>query len=284
MTFVPSNPGIPNIFDAGNCSLISQLLPADTKKFLSDFMAGNAFRNPVGQVVGLLKDKVGLNLQKIDGLNAFASDLSGLNSALIRANRELSDFFAHTNRISGVTKGQGVLPSLDRIVGVMSAYNSIKDLLKNPGDLLEDNFSQAFSSLNPQIVGPFFENFGQNMLQISALLDNLGSQVGGDTGEILSQLAQLTRNINALSETITNLINGDLDAFAIALAFVERYALGNNIISTALTDPCFGAQLMKNLILTDNFSGTLGDIAQQNSVEIEGNPIDFLDFTPSLRG
>lgn len=284
MSFVPSNPGIPNIFDAGNCSLISQLLPADTKKFLSDFMQGNAFRNPVGQVVGLLKDKVGLNLDKISGLDAFNDDLSGLNSALLRANRELGDFLAHTNRISGVTKGQGLLPSLDRIVGVMSAYNSVKDLLKNPGDLLEDNFSNAFSSLNPQIVGPFFENFGQNMLQISSLLDTLGGQVGGDAGETLRQLAQLTRNINAISDNINNLINGDIDAFALALAFVERYALGNNIISTALTDPCFGAQLMKNLILTDDFSGSLGAIAEQNSIEIEGGPVNFLDFTPSLQG
>lgn len=285
MSFVPSNPGVPNIFDAGNCSLISQLLPADTKKFLSDFMQGNAFRNPVGQVVGLLQDKVGLNLNKIDGLGDFAGDLSDLNSALVRANRELAAFTAHTNRISGVAKGGNVLPSLDRIVGVMSAYNSIKDLLKNPGDLLEDNFSNAFSSLNPQIVGPFFENFGQNMLQISSLLDNLANQIGlgNDVGQTLSQLSQLARNLNSLNDTVQNLINGDIDAFSLALAFVERYALGNNIISTALVDPCFGAQLMKNLILTDDFSGTLDSVAKQNSIEIEGGPVNFLDFVPSLQ-
>lgn len=282
MSFVPSNPGIPNIFDAANCSLISQLLPSDTKKFLSDFMQGNAFRNPVAQVTGILKDKIGLNLDKINGLSDFSNDLASLNTALLRANTGLNDFLAHTNRISGLTR-DGVLPSLDRIVGVMSAYNSIKDLLKNPGDLLEDNFSNAFNSLKPEIAGPFFENFGQNMLQISALLDKLGTQIGGDAGETLAQLAQLARNINSLKDTIDNLINSDINAFSVALAFVEKFALGNNIISTSLVDPCFGAQLMKRLILTDNFSQTLGDVAAENSVELDGSPLDFLDFAPSLK-
>jgi hypothetical protein len=40
---------------------------------------------------------------------------------------------------------------------------------------------------------------------------------------------------------------------------------------------------MKRLILTDNFSQTLGDVAAENSVELEGSPLDFLDFAPSLK-
>ena len=169
----------------------------------------------------------------------------------------------------------------------MSTYNSIKDLLKDPEQLLEDNFSNAFSSLNPQIVGPFFDNFGQNMNNISAFLGEIEYQLnqGGATGlgEFVGELRQLTDNVNALSNNITTLINNDNAAFTLALAAVERYALGNSIISTALLDPCFGGQLMKNLILNPDFSKSMDEIATENGVKIEGSPVNLLDHIPSLK-
>jgi hypothetical protein len=169
----------------------------------------------------------------------------------------------------------------------MSTYNSIKDLLKDPEQLLEDNFSNAFSSLNPQIVGPFFDNFGQNMNNISAFLGEIEYQLnqGGatDLGEFVGELRQLTDNVNALSNNITTLINNDNAAFTLALAAVERYALGNSIISTALLDPCFGGQLMKNLILNPDFSKSMDEIATENGVKIEGSPVNLLDHIPSLK-
>jgi hypothetical protein len=215
--------------------------------------------------------------------------LRDVNTVLNNVNGEMNAFLAHTNRLSGVDLGGdgGVLPRLDQIIGVMSSYNSIKDLLKNPGDLLEDNFSNAFSSLNPQITGPFFENFGANMNQLSTVLANIESQaaLGGLSGlaESASQLRQLTNNLASIQSNIQNLINGDNNAFQLALAFVERYALGNSLISSALTDPCFGAQLAKNLILNPDFSKGLDDIATENGVKIEGSPVNLLDFVPGLK-
>jgi len=287
-----NQPGYPNIFDAANCSLISQLLPAGPKKFLADFMDGNAFRNPIGQVAGILKDKLGDNIGKIGGLggvDGLNGDLAKLNGAMSGANTELSAFLAHTNRLSGVSVDgdNGILPRLDEIIGTVSAYNSIKDLLKNPGDLLEDNFSNAFSSLNPQIVGPFFENFGSNMNSISTVLGNIQNQLdqGGltDLAEMVGQLQQLTDNITSITANIQTLINNDNNYFALALAFVERYVLGNTILSTALTDPCFGAQLVKNLITNPESSKSIDDIAAENGVKIEGAPVNLLDNVPSLQ-
>lgn len=296
MVWAQNQPGYPNIFDAANCSLISQLLPANAKKFLADFMDGNAFRNPIQQVGELLQGKLGELGNKADvlrGLSDIGQETSlalrDVNTALTGVNNEMNAFLAHTNRLSGVSIGgdNGVLPRLDQIIGVMSSYNSIKDLLKNPGDLLEDNFSNAFSSLNPQITGPFFENFGSNMNQLSTVLANIETQAAlgnlGGLAEFTGQLRQLTNNLASIQSNIQSLINGDIDAFNLALAFVERYALGNSLISSALTDPCFGAQLAKNLILNPDFSKGLDDIAAENGVKIEGSPVNLLDFVPGLK-
>jgi hypothetical protein len=289
MAWASDQPGYPNIFDASNCSLISQLLPAGAKKFLADFMAGNAFRNPIQQVAGVLQGKLAGNLGKINELSGAIEGLEDLNAALTAVNGELSALLAHTNRLSGVSLDgdDGLLPRLDQIIGVMSAYNSIKDLLKNGDELLEDNFSNAFSSLNPQIIGPFFENFGQNMNSISSLLANIENQLaqGGltDAAALVGQIRQLTNNITSIQANIKSIMDNDNLAFALALAAVERYALGNTIISSALTDPCFGAQLAKNLILNPDFSQGLDGIAKENGAKIEGSPVNMIDHTPSLQ-
>jgi len=289
MAWASDQPGYPKIWDAANCSLISQLLPAGAKEFLADFMNGNALRNPIQQAAGILSGKVGEALGKIgnidlDGPGGF--ELARLNAALNGVNGELSALVAHTNRLSGLSTDD-LLPSLDEIIGVMSTYNSIKDLLKDPGELLEDNFSNAFSSLNPQIIGPFFDNFGENMNSIGGVLSNIEAQLalGGATGaaEFVGQLRQLTDNINSISSNIQTLINNDNAAFALALAAVERYVLGNTILSSSLTDPCFGAQLMKNLLLNPGTSQTLDGIATQSGTKIEGSPVNLIDHIPSLK-
>jgi hypothetical protein len=234
-------------------------------------------------------------LGQLESIQALSSGFGGLADAagdlsdvLGRTNTELQAFIAHTNRLSGVDLGDpnSVLPRLDQIIGVMSTYNSIKDLLKDPGQKLEDNFSNAFSSLNPQITGPFFENFGQNMSQISSVLSNIEAQLaaGGltDLAEDVGKIRQLTDNLVQLESTMQSLINGDINAYNAALAFVERYALGNTIISSVLSDPCFGAQLVTNLITTEDASKALKDIANESGVKVENAPVNLLDYIPSL--
>lgn len=295
MTWAQNQPGYPSIFDAANCSVISQLLPPGPKKFLQEFMDGNLLRNPVQQVAELLQGDIGKSLAQLEGIQALGAGFGGLADAagdlsdvLGRTNTELQAFIAHTNRLSGVDLGDpnSVLPRLDQILGVMSTYNSIKDLLKDPGQKLEDNFSNAFSSLNPQITGPFFENFGQNMSQISTVLSSIEAQLaaGGatDLAESVGKIRQLTDNIVQLESTIQTLINGDINAYNAALAFVERYALGNTIISSVLADPCFGAQLVTNLISSESASKTLKDIANESGIKVENAPVNLLDYIPSL--
>ena len=286
------NPGYPNIFDPTNCSLISQLLPPGAKKFLNDFMNGDLFRNPVQQAAELLQESIGDSLAQSD----FVKNSSGvgqevqdactkLNSALTKANTEMDAYIAHTNRLSGIGNGT---PALDQILGVMSTYNSIKDLMKDPNDRLEDNFSNAFSSLNPQIVGPFFDNFGWNMHEISNVLGEVSNQLeaGGLTGaaQFASTLSTLADNIGTAADNIKAIRDGDNAAYAAALFVVERYVLGNTIISTMLTDPCFGAQLVQNLITKPDAAKQLNDVAKESGIKIENSPVNLLDYIPSLAG
>lgn len=286
MAWASDQPGYPKIWDAANCSLISQLLPAGGKEFLADFMNGNALRNPIQQAAGILQGKIGAAFGQIQGLNGAVDGLGELNDALNSANSKLEALLRHTNRLSG--KGiQDGLPTLDEIIGVMSTYNSIKDLFKDPGALLEDNFSNAFSSLNPQIIGPFFDNFGENMNSISSVLANIEAQLAlggaGDAAQFVGQLRQLTNNITSIVANIDTLIKSDNLAFALALTAVETFILGNSILSTSLIDPCFGAQLMKNLLLNPESADKLGAAAAENGAAISGTPVNLVDHTPSLQ-
>jgi len=289
-------PNYPSVFDASNCTLISQLIPPGPKKFLNDFMNGNLFRNPVQQVAEALKGEIGKALSSSDSISesellAGATAAFGeLNKALKSVNGELGAYIAHTDRLSGVDLSPGgILPTVDRIIGVQVTYNSIKDLLKDPRERLEDNFSQAFSSINPQITGPFFENFGQNMNQINSVLSEVEYQlsIGGATAaaEFVGDIRQLTSNIISLESNIRTLIDGDINAYNLALAAIERYAIGNNLLSTALADPCFGARLLKELITTPDASQTLNEIVQENSgiTGPPGMPINLIEYIPSLR-
>jgi hypothetical protein len=231
MTWAQNQPGYPSIFDASNCSLISQLIPPGPKKFLQEFMDGNLLRNPVQQVAELLQGDIGKSLGQLESIQALSSGFSGLADAagdlsdvLGRTNTELQAFIAHTNRLSGVDLGDpnSVLPRLDQIIGVT--------------DLAED----------------------------------------------VGKIRQLTDNLVQLESTMQSLINGDINAYNAALAFVERYALGNTIISSVLSDPCFGAQLVTNLITTEDASKALKDIANESGVKVENAPVNLLDYIPSL--
>lgn len=286
------NPGYPSIFDPFNCSLISQAIPPGAKKFLNDFMNGDLLRNPIQQAAELLQENFGEALAQSDFLKGTAgvgeeiqAACADLSEKLTVVNNEMDAFIAHTNRLSGVVDGD---PGLDQIIGVMSAYNSIKDLLKDPDERLQDNFSNAFSSLNPQIVGPFFNEFGWNMSEISSVLGEISNQLnaGGLTGpgEFAATLSSLTANIGALGDNIENLIENDNNAYALALVAVERYVLGNTIISTVLTDPCFGAQLVQNLITQPDAAKQLNDLAKESGIKIENSPINLTDYIPSLAG
>ena len=278
-----------SIFSAANCSVIAGLIPPGAKKFINDFMAGNLLRNPLTQIFDILGPELGGLIGQIQGLSAVTQDLEELNDNLDAMNDQLQKFQQHTNRLSGVLRDDPAY-TLDQIIGVMSAYNSMKEVLKDPGETLQDNFTQGFSSLDPRIVGPFFDNFAANTYEIGRLLGEVGYQLslgrGSNTqelGALFSQLGQLSTNISELTTTMQGFENADKATYAAAAIALADYALANGLISSILTDPCYGGQLITNLITQPGASSQLSSLAAENGVAVEGSPVDFLSLIPSLK-
>jgi len=278
-----------SIFSAANCSVVAGLIPPGAKKFINDFMAGNLLRNPLTQVFDILGPELDGLIGKIDGLSAASQDLGDLNRNLVALNDQLQKFQDHTNKLSGVLRNDPEY-TIDQIIGVMSAYNSMQEVLKDPGQTLKDNFTQGFSSLDPRIVGPFFDNFGANTYEIGRLLGEVGYQLslgqGSNTqelGRLFSQLGQLSTNISELTTTMQGFENADRTTYAIAALALADYALANGLISTMLLDPCYGGQLITNLITQPGASSQLSSLAAENGVTVEGSPVDFLSLIPSLK-
>jgi prefoldin subunit 5 len=278
-----------SIFSAANCSVVAGLIPPGAKKFINDFMAGNLLKNPLTQVFDILGPELDDLIGKIDGLSGATEDLRELNENLDAMNTQLQKFQRHTNRLSGVLRDDPAY-TLDQIIGVMSAYNSMKEVLKDPGETLQDNFTQGFSSLDPRIVGPFFDNFAANTYEIGRLLGEVGYQLslsGGqntqELGRLFSQLGELSTNISELTTTMQGFEDADKATYAAAAIALADYALANGLISSILTDPCYGGQLITNLITQPGASSQLSSLAAENGVTVEGSPVDFLSLIPSLK-
>jgi hypothetical protein len=277
-----------DFFDTDNCNLFSQLIPEKQKRWLKDFVSGNLLRNPIEKASELIFKKFpGLD-QKIGNLLGITTPGSGLyqglesmNKALEKANIQLVKFNQHASRLSGLTTQDG-LASFQEIFGVMQAYNSIKHTLQDIEGVVEDNFSNAFSALKPNVSGPVLSNMYDNLDEITNLLDVIAAQLnaGGlvNTARFVKELANLTKNLQAITGNLETIINNDNGYFAMALAFVERYGLGNTLISSAIIDPCFGARIVRNYILQPNAAKSLDEIAIENGVNIEDSPVQVLDY------
>jgi hypothetical protein len=278
-----------NIFAASNCSLISGLIPPGVKKFINAFMSGNLLRNPLGTVFGLLGEQMGTLIEGLGVLNALPNtNLRELNDKLGKLNTDLQKFKKHTDILSGLIRDpdQGYA-TLDQIIGVMSAYNSMKDLLKDPGARLEDNFSQAFSSLNPRFVGPFFENFSANTNEIERLLGEISIITDANGIQTVSgpidELAKLADNVGDLSSSIEGFIEGDKATYLAAAAVLADYALANGLVSSMLSDPCFGGQVITNLITNSEARNDLTSIASSNGIDIQNSPVDFANLASLIQ-
>jgi hypothetical protein len=272
-----------NIFASSNCSVISGLIPPGVKKFVNSFMSGNLLQNPLSIVLSTFGEQIGGFMGKLNEIEDLDNNLKELNEKLDKVNDKLQKFQNHTDILSGVIRNPNqAYATLDQILGVMSAYNSMKDVLKDPGAQLEDNFSQAFSSLNPRIVGPFFENFAENMAEIERLLNEVSYQVDASgnkeliaTASVLNELGKLAGNIGDASESIQGFIDGDEAAYIAAAAALADYALANGLVASLLSDPCFGGQVVMNMISSTQGRDALVDVASENGINVPNGPVDF---------
>jgi hypothetical protein len=266
-----------DFFDTNNCNILSQLMPEEMKSYMRDFINGNLFMNPVGKAMEGINGLMGDNLSILDGLGGAIAGLDSLAADLSAVSLELQAFTDHTNRLSGISV-DSVRANFATTFNIMAGFNAMVDTFKNADELLEDNFSKAFSSLDPNITGPFLKDISGNLGKINSVLKEIQRQcaiAGGPAGDacakLVGSLSSIVNSLKSAAGNITGILNQDNAAFAVALAALERYALGNTLISSALQDPCFSGALAKNLIMNPEGALKLDDVAKKFGKDIPGS-------------
>lgn len=273
-----------DFFDTNNCNILSQLMPDEMKSYMRDFINGNLFQNPVGKAMEGINSLMGDNLSILDGLGGTIEGLDSLATDLGKISAELQAFTSHTNRLSGISV-DSVRANFATTFNVMAGFNAMVDTFKNADELLEDNFSKAFSSLDPNITGPFLKDISGNLGKINSVLKEIQRQcgnAGGPAGDacvkLVGSLSSIVNSLQSASSNITGILNQDNAAFAVALAALERYALGNTLISSALQDPCFSGALAKNFIMNPEGALKLDDVAKKFGKDIPGSRPLLADY------
>jgi hypothetical protein len=266
-----------DFFDTNNCNILSQLMPEEMKSYMRDFINGNLFANPVQKAMEGLNSIMDDNLDILDDLNPAIEGLSDLAADLNAVSLELQAFTDHTNRLSGISV-DSVRANFATTFNVMAGFNAMVDTFKNADELLEDNFSKAFSSLDPNITGPFLKDISGNLGKINSVLKEIqrqcsiaGGALGDACAKLVGSLSSIVNSLKSASSNIIGILNQDNAAFAVALAALERYVLGNTLISSALQDPCFSGALAKNLIMNPEGALKLDDVAKKFGKDIPGS-------------
>lgn len=219
-----------------NCGIPSISLSLEQKNLLSTVMSEGAFKNP-------LEGKLSESSVMVDALTSTLEaytgevDISGLTSVVESVKGEMDNFTKHTNRLSGTDLSMdGELFGFQGLQGIASSYNNIKETMKNPGDAIEDNYSQMFSS----VLGA-----GQDMME--NITSKLSSIDLSDIDNILpDDLANITSDLGGLASDLVGSINADNLQLSTALDAVTKFGLGMMVMGMG-KDSCFGNTLLDNI-------------------------------------
>ena len=173
---------------------------------------------------------------------------STIQQALSDLQGGINGMQVHTDRLSGVSMfkdggsdfgvggSSGEFGGIASLAGIASAYNSGKEMLKDPGAALEDHFSPIFNS----VLGPGTDAMGtvQNLMD-GDVLGFLEEFPGGDVSAIAGQIGGVVSGVQ-------NLIDGDLNAYIGAVDYLAKQALGISVLDFYM-DPCFLTKLMGNI-------------------------------------
>jgi polyhydroxyalkanoate synthesis regulator phasin len=282
-------------FPLNNCAILRQILPETSLDFMKTVLRGEAFANPIANLAGDVRAKIGNALTKIgtlegvDGGGFFTEMklLLGGDDGTGGFLGQLIEFESRTNRMSGVITGfQEGQPDMGRILGIGSAYNSaLATLVTDPEELLKDNFSHGFNSLK--------QEFGVNAIQESntalEAAGNFLAQFGLGTPDnplgsafvdpppyqFYNEAQQILGDIRSIQQSITNIITAE-DAFlAGALAFLDQYALANTALSGVLTDPCMAGKII-GIVASGDLESLIPDLQLPSVPSID----DILDKVP----
>ena len=233
------------------------------------FSSTSPFINPLSDDITVSINSISMLNTALDLRNTDEQDeLFGLCDTLILNLDSLKDklhssssndqnFLNHTNRLSGTSGGKtflqndGSLYGFAGVQGIASAYNSVREAMKDEGDPTEDNYSIFFTSI---LVA------GQSIMSDVIDLVDLGVLLDGITLDEfpVSGITTAEAKASNMTTAIDLSIDADNDQLSYSVDYLKKFGHGNMILGMN-KDTYFGRRLLDDL-QSDILEDELDDI------------------------
>jgi hypothetical protein len=188
----------------------------------------------------------------------------GLSGALYNLTDKVSDYTTHSNRVSGKNLsaiGPSDEPGFLGLYGIASANNSAKETMEEKN---EDNFSPVFNSI---LGAASFTLKTSTETITNTIQDFISLHNGVTSGDypegFVENVGSLTTNVSGTSSQLNSMISQDNSSYSSALSYVERFGLGNMIMSSR-KDPFFGGKVVDNVV-TSNVREKLDAVVDEST-------------------
>jgi len=233
-------------FSTTDCGIPHMSLTEEQKAVIKVAMNGDAFSNPIAGDISIGTSTISSIESAISGYTPPADgsslDFGGMLSSLGGLTTNLGSFKTHTDRLSGVNlSNDGEHFGFLGLQGIATAFNGVQEAMKEPDSVVEDNYSQMFSSVLDS---------GQNLtsdvvnkltgINISEIINN------PDITEAQGIINSLTSDIGSLSSDVSGNILADNNHLSSALDTVKKFGLGNVVLGMD-KDDCFGQKLLDSV-------------------------------------
>ena len=257
------------IFPTTGCSIQAAKYTDAEKDLIQTVMDGNAFANPVKGSMDATNTSISETQSLLNSVEY--PDLpqwSGLSASISSLSSQISSYNTHSNRISGKSLnalGPNDEPGFMGLYGIASANNTARESIEEKN---EDNFSPIFNSiLGPassvlNSVNDTINNSVKDLISLNLGVTSSGANQYPDG--FTSAVAEVQTLISDASTSVANFITEDNSSYTSALRYVEKFSLGNMIMSST-QDPCFGGKCMDSVL-------TPGVKAKLDVIESEKNP------------
>ena len=232
------------------------------------FSSSSPFVNTISGDITISKNDIDLIVAALNVRNDNISDplytqldtlISNITTLGNRLNSSSDDpnFLNHTNRLTGTSGGKtwlkndGELYGFGGVQSVASAYNSVKEAMRDDDDPVEDNYSIFFTSI--LVAGKSL------MSDILDFVDGGGRVDGITINEILlTDVSGMETKSSDLSTAIYDNINADNNQLSLSVDYLKKFGHGNMILGMN-KDTYFGRRLLDD-IQSDTLKSELEDI------------------------
>jgi hypothetical protein len=203
----------------------------------------------------------------------YGANTGGLTADLITLRNKFiggGEFRDHTARISGASGGKyyespdNDFFAFNALQGIASAYNSAVDAMRDDEDPVVDNYSTHFTSIldsGQNMMSDILDYVGNDGLSLKGryLGFNLEGVYDQDSVEITEEdLPGMEADIESFISAVSDLRQRDDKTFEESIAYLEKYARGNIVLSMN-SDQYFGGRLLDS-VASEELTNKLNDV------------------------